>query len=445
MDKIAELRQAIDRAAGNLNNYLDNETEFNRAYDELQGMKSKLARALQAEQETAALARPYAANTAEVVDTRGELTDAAALDWHSRALAKTRATIGFQFNKERHFANLGQQLASIVNYSRGGGGVMPDPRLIRAPIGAGEVDPSGGGFLVQTDFSNVVLTRLYELGDVAKRVDKLPGLTGNSIKIPAIDETSRANGSRYGGVLGYWVAEGAAPTATGLKVRQIELDLKKVGAIYYASDELLADTNLFGAIATRAFAEEITFQTEDAYWEGTGAGQPLGIMNAPCKITVSAEKGQATKTIVYENILNMWSRMWSRSRGNAAWFINQDVEPQLYALSQAIGTAGVPVYLPPNGISGNPYGVLFGRPVIPIEYASTLGTEGDIVLADFSQYVAVDKGGVQAASSMHVQFLTDQMAFRLMYRVDGEPWWASVLTPFKGTATKSPFISLASR
>ena len=93
---------------------------------------------------------------------------------------------------------------------------------------------------------------------------------------------------------------------------------------------LEADTNLFGAIATRAFAEEITFQTEDAYWEGTGSGQPLGIMNAPCKVTVSKENGQATKTIVYENVLNMYSRMWARSRPNAVWFINQDIDQAIF-------------------------------------------------------------------------------------------------------------------
>jgi HK97 family phage major capsid protein len=137
--------------------------------------------------------------------------------------------------------------------------------------------------------------------------------------------------------------------------------------------------------------------------------------------------------------------MWIRSRANAVWYINQDVEPQLYALSQVIGTAGVPVYLPPNGISGNPYGVLFGRPVIPVEYCETLGTEGDLVLADFGQYVVADKGGVQAASSMHVAFLSDEMVFRITYRVDGEPIWHAPLTPYKGSATKSPFITLASR
>ncbi len=437
---IPDILRDIDTVKRNLNNFLDDGPKFEEQWVALDNLNSKLGRARKIEATMAGLAEPSQVNPTEV--RAQDDAELAPVDWYSRNVAASRKALGFKFSEDKHFRTFGNQLASLVNYGRGG---QQDPRLQRAPIGAGEVDPSGGGFLVQTDFANVVMTRMYTMGEVAGRVDKLPGLSGSSIKIPAIDETSRAAGSRYGGVLGYWVAEGTAPTASNIKVRQIELDLKKVGAIYYASDELLTDTNLYGAIATRGFAEELTFQVEDAYWEGTGAGQPLGIMNAPCKIAVAKEVGQAAGTIVYENILKMWSRMWGRSRANSAWFINQDCEPQLYALSQVIGTAGVPVYLPPNGLSGNPYGVLFGRPVIPVEYASTLGTEGDIVLADFSQYVAVDKGGVQAASSMHVQFLTDQMAFRMFYRVDGEPWWSGALTPFKGTATKSPFVTLATR
>lgn len=187
------------------------------------------------------------------------------------------------------------------------------------------------------------------------------------------------------------------------------------------------------------------FMTEDAIFEGTGAGQPLGIKTAPCTIAVAKEVGQAAKTILYENVLKMWSRTWARSRRDAAWFINQDCEPQLYAMSQVIGTAGVPVYLPANGISGNPYGTLFGRPVIPVEYADTVGTQGDITLADYSQYVLADKGGIQSATSMHVAFLTDEMVFRFTYRCDGEPIWHTALTPFKGSATLSPFVQLQVR
>jgi HK97 family phage major capsid protein len=104
------------------------------------------------------------------------------------------------------------------------------------------------------------------------------------------------------------------------------------------------------------------------------------------------------------------------------------------------------LYTPPGTRdNGGQYGMLLGRPVIPVEYCATLGTPGDIILADFSQYVAADKGAPQAASSIHVRFINDETTFRFVYRVDGQPAWKKALTPKNGTNTYSPFITLATR
>jgi HK97 family phage major capsid protein len=356
-----------------------------------------------------------------------------------------REATGFVVQPDKHFRSFGDQLQAVARY------YMPehrafDPRLVRAPTGATSGDPSTGGFLIQTDFSSAVFTRAYDMGQILGRCQKLNISTeANGIKIPGIDETSRASGSRWGGVATSWVGEGTSVTASKPKFRLIELDLKKMMSVMYVTDEILRDTSILTTLAMQAFSEEIMFATEDAIVEGTGAGQPLGILNAGATVSVAKETGQAASTIQYENVLKMWSRMWSRSQQNAVWYINQDTMPQMYALSQVIGTGGVPVYLPANGISGNPYATLFGRPVVPVEYCSTLGTVGDIILADFSQYVLADKGGVESASSAHVAFLTDEMVFRITYRVDGQPMWHSALTPFKGSNTLSPFITLATR
>lgn len=103
------------------------------------------------------------------------------------------------------------------------------------------------------------------------------------------------------------------------------------------------------------------------------------------------------------------------------------------------------MYVPAGGLSEKPYGTLFGRPVIPLEQCSAAGDVGDIILADISQYLLIDKGGIKAASSVHVRFLYDENVFRFIYRVDGQPIWNKPLTPFKGSATVSPFVTLAKR
>jgi len=343
------------------------------------------------------------------------------------------------------FARLGDQLRAIVRACSGGG---IDQRLIKAPQGMGETDPSGGGFTLAPEFAATILTRTYEMGEILKRTFRLP-IEGVGIKIPGVDEQSRVTGSRWGGVQSYWVGEGDSVTATRPKFRLIELYLKKLMSVWYMTDELLADATALTGIANEAFAEEIMFMLEDAIFEGSGAGMPLGVMNAPAKVAAAGDKGQETKTITYKNILAMYAHMWARSRKSAVWIVNQDTEPQLYSMSQVIGTGGMPVFLP-NGplgsqASGRPQATLLGIPVIPLEYCNTLGTEGDIVLADFSQYVEADRAAMQQMTSIHVRFLTDETTFRLTYRVDGQPIWHTPLTPFKGGNTLTPFVTLGSR
>ena len=357
--------------------------------------------------------------------------------------------VGDDLATTKPWASLGEQLLAVQAACHP---VRPytDPRLQAAmgiPSGANESIDSEGGFLVATDFSTQLLSRAYATGQVSSRTFKLPlSSNANSISIPAIDETSRADGSRYGGIRVYWADEAATVTATKPKFRRVRLELEKLMGLCYATEELLQDASAIEAYISRAFGEEFGFKLDDACINGTGAGQNLGILNSDAYVSVAKETGQAAKTIVANNIIKMWSRMWAPSRLNAVWYINQDIEPQLATLSLPVGTGGVSVYLPANGLSTSPYSTLYGRPVIPIEQCATLGTVGDIILADMSQYLMIDKGGLKAESSMHVRFLYDEMAYRWTYRCNGAPWWNSVLTPKSGsTNTLAPFVVTAVR
>jgi len=342
---------------------------------------------------------------------------------------------------EKRFSTLGEQLTSIKRHQDGN----IDNRLIEARAsGMNETIGSEGGFLVQSDFSNELWKRMYETGALYSRTRRV-GVKGDGITIPTIDETSRANGSRWGGVQAYWASEAGTVAASKPKFGQLELRLKKLMALSYATDELLADSAALEAIVADAFNEEMGFKVDDGIFNGTGAGQMLGILNSDALVTVNKEANQVAATILTENIIKMWSRMYGKSRANAVWFINQDIEPQLFTMSLAVGTGGVPVYMPANGLAGSPYGTLMGRPVIPVEQCATLGTVGDIMLVDLSQYMTIDKGGVKGDSSMHVRFLYDEMAYRFITRIDGQPLWKSALTPFKGSNTQSPFVALQTR
>jgi len=247
--------------------------------------------------------------------------------------------------EEKRFATFGEQLLAAYRAAAPGGKV--DERLTtRAASGLNESTPSDGGFLVQQDFVTELLKRTYETGILASRAKKIPISTNaNGMKINAVDEDSRANGSRWGGVQTYWEGEADELTGSKPKFRQLELSLKKLTGLCYATDELLQDAAALEAVIRQAFAEEFGFKIDDAILDGSGEGEPLGILKSGAIVKVEKEKDQ-TDIITVENLIKMWNRLWARSRANAVWYINQELEPYLYTLK----LGDKPVYIPAGGL-----------------------------------------------------------------------------------------------
>ncbi|MEW5772474.1 MAG: phage major capsid protein [Thermodesulfobacteriota bacterium] len=345
------------------------------------------------------------------------------------------------------YNSLGRQLQDVARAQITGR--TPDELLtVMDATGANEAVGSDGGYLVQSDFNTSLLRAAQETGILAQRCNRFTVSPGsNALNLPMVDETSRATGSRLGGVQVYRVAEAAAITASRPKFKNLALQLEKMAGLVYVTEELLQDSQVLEQFIRQAFAREFGFKLDDEIINGTGVGECLGVLNSPALIAVAKESGQAADTLVWENIKAMWSRMPARNRANACWYVNQEIEPQLFSMHMPIGTGGVPVFLPAGQASAAPYATLFTRPVVPIEQASALGDLGDIMLLDLWEYILGEKGGMQADASIHVKFVEAEMAFRFILRNNGMPAWSSPLTPYKGRAgyTLSPFVALAER
>lgn len=354
---------------------------------------------------------------------------------------------GGSYQSGSGFKNLGEQIQAIARASIPGGEV--DHRLHQinaAATGLNETVPSDGSFLVQSDFSNDLLTSVFQTNTLPAMCRRIEiGPNSNGLKINGLDEASRATGSRAGGVRSYWLAEAAQATASKPKFRQVELNLKKQVVLVYATDELLQDSTALENVIRDTAISELNFQLADAICNGTGAGQPLGILNSKCLVSVDKETGQKAATIVAENVIKMYARHLPSANPHNVWLVNRNTLPQLYTMSLAVGTGGAPIFQPAGGLSGSPYNTLLGIPVVPIEQCQTLGTVGDIILADMQSYLLATKGGVQAAMSIHVKFDYDESVFRFIMRVDGCPSLASSIVPYKGSETVSPFVALATR
>ena len=79
-----------------------------------------------------------------------------------------------------------------------------------------------------------------------------------------------------------------------------------------------------------------------------------------------------------------------------------------------------------------------GRP----EKLPALGTLGDLMLIDPSLYVIGDRQMLEIAASEHVNFLKNQMTWRVVERIDGQPWMDKPITLQDASSQVSPFVAL---
>jgi HK97 family phage major capsid protein len=348
---------------------------------------------------------------------------------------------------DRPFTSIAEQVQAVMRYTKTLGRVV-DPRLARLiaadeesvkATGASEGVGSEGGFLLEPTLTGPIIMPIHEEGPFSSMARTLPVSDNSNYGwLNGIDETSRATGSRWGGIRGYRLAEGGTITASKPAFRRIQWELKKYAVLVYDTNELVKDAAQFTAVVEQGSREELAFMLNDDILNGLGLAGPLGIMNSGALITVTRTTGSK---VLGDDISAMWQRLSIRGKSKAAWFYNTEVTPQLDALFAVGSTA---VLFPYAGYTPNGVRTLYGRPVIETEFNAALNTTGDILLADMSQYLLWEKSGVDAATSIHVAFLTDESVTRFIYRCDGKSALASALTNYKGTGTTSPFVVLGS-
>lgn len=363
---------------------------------------------------------------------------------HGRGTAQVR-----ELAEDKPYESFGEFLADVARSPErpnetNMGQVAPRLRKFSPASGSSVTTPSDGGYAIGKAFGDFIIRRIYETGQVLSQVPApIPLDQTGKIELPLVAESSRANGSRFGGVRVYRNDEAGTVTASRPKIEGWKLEAAKMTGIWYATEELLRNAGAMSQIAELAFTEEMRFTLEQEIWAGNGVGQCLGFLTAGgAKIAVAKETSQTAATINVDNIGKMYSRMPANLRANAVWFISQEAEQQLDKLA----ISNQPVYMPPGGFSERPFGRLKGLPVIPVEHAEALGTEGDIVLANLRDtYLLGQMGGVESASSIHVRFLYGETAFRWNWFISGKPTFTQTITPLKGSHTLSPYITLATR
>lgn len=343
------------------------------------------------------------------------------------------------------FASLGEQLQAIRNVAENH---TTDQRLAQindAVMGGTESKGADGGFAVQTDFAGTIIESAVMQSPLLQRLDRYTcSANANGVRWLAIDETDVTK-SVFGGVRAYWAAEGATVAASKPAFREVKMDLEKMMGIAYCTDELLQDAAFMTGFFGRAFSLATDRLLTEAVIDGDGAGKPKGLLKSSALVEVPKEKDQAAGQLVGKNIIRMQARTLTRNRSRYVWLMHPDLEEQLPELSIGSGDAARLLWMPEGGINNLDYQRVMGKPVLFEDNCAAVGSKGDIMLVDPMEYILLAKGNAKQEWSMHVQFLTDQMAFRIVWRCNGAPKRDTAVKLKNSTKLRSPYITLAAR
>lgn len=321
-----------------------------------------------------------------------------------------------------------------------------DSRLIR---NASMTEQSGatGGFLVPPQWLGEIFDGALAMEVIRPRALVLP-MSGKDLTVSSFDQSDGTDGKRAGLQL-LWSAEATLLAEQQARTRESLLSAKKASIFVRVSTELVEDSPNFDRQLRAAITKAVAVGLDVAFTSGTGAGLPLGILNAAGKIEVAKETSQVAATVNLTNLVKMLGRLTPAAYPRAIWMVHPTVLPQLYGMTVTIRNQANT-----ENVGGSAAGVtqsadgtlrIFGIPVAVTDACSVVGTAGDIVLADLSQYVIGLRADARIERSTERYFDTDEIAFRLVLRIDGQPIAAAATRLRDGTNTVSPFVTLATR
>lgn len=334
------------------------------------------------------------------------------------------------------FKNINDYLESVILLStRKNLDPAKKSYLMRKAAGSDEqgvYDAGFGGFLVPTTLLPGVMQVNPEADPTAGRVTRVP-MNSPNIRINArVDKNHTSSVS--GGLTVSRKNETAAGSSSRMEFEQISLNANMLFGLSYATRELLDDSpSSVAALLAQGFGQEFASHILSEKITGNGVGQYQGVLNSPALVTVTRNTGSDIK---YADIVGMRARCWGYN--NAIWLANHDTMSKLMTMVDA----GNNLVWQPSAREDKP-DLILGRPVFFTEYAKTLGTSGDLILGNWSQYLEGNYQGLQSESSIHVRFVEHENAFKFTQRNDGKVWWTSALTPKNSATTLSPFIVLS--
>ena len=332
------------------------------------------------------------------------------------------------------FRDFGEFIHAVASASKG----IADSRLKRL-ASMGEGTGVGGGFAVPMLYSAQLFATAELLAPYLALRTNVDVLAGPSINFPTINDRDESSKEVAGFAMAR-AAESSALAEDTVVLGSTQLNLKKAAKIVRVSNELLADS-LVGTMdrIREVFAKSLTLLQIDNLVNGTGSGEPMGLIGAAATYEVATST--ATTKIDLLDVLNMTARLEPGDDARTVWLAHPSVIPALGTMVSAASTSIEPTWTS-SARDASPRSLL-GYPLHMCSACQQLDTPGDLILARLDRYVYAATP-LRIDTDTSYKFGNDEVTFRITIRDDGSPIDSTTFTDASGY-TQAPFVTLAAR
>lgn len=274
-----------------------------------------------------------------------------------------------------------------------------------------------GGYLVRPAIERQIV-EARELDNVLRGLCSKLNVTTNEIQLDQLGLSTTAG----------WVAELAQkPESTAMTLAAVTASVFTAAGLATVSNQLLADSNpAVDGLVTADLRKRLVALEETAFINGTGTGQPLGILNTP-GIGATALTDTTAAGLI-DAILDAIAAVETNHGAPSAILMHPRTWTFILKAKDTDGAwlLGPPTDLRPDittarTINRGPAKYLWGYPVVTSNRIPTsLGVganESRVIVADFSEALILDRQGITVDESAHVYFTTNQTVFRAEERV----------------------------
>ena len=274
---------------------------------------------------------------------------------------------------------------------------------VRNALSVGE--DTEGGFTVPDEFEKKLVEALEE-NNIFRGLATVIRTSSGTRKIPIAEDTGEAS----------WIDEGEELTWGDAKFAQINLDAHKLHVAVKVTEELLYD-NAFQLekYILRQFAKALANAEEDAFLNGTGVGQPLGLLAEEGGAQIGVTAASATE-ITADELIDLVYSLKRPYRKNAKFICNDQTLAAIRKLTDKNGR-----YLWQDSVQAGEPGRLLGYEVHTSPYFPVI-TAGmpAIAFGDYNYYNIGDRGTRSFAELKELFAGNGMVGFVAKERVDGK-------------------------